>query len=176
MDTTTFRYMVATAEFQAKAKVFVPPQLTFTNLNLMDLSQQQNLAEATLGMTIELNDSRYWSQDANGTATSAPFHPVGKVILSASQNDNDPGVWDFANGVVTESIVADLVDTAMFGGLGGAQYGPVSYATPANHNLNPPGIVYWGVARGWPRKHLLQVNAVLTVGSYGDLIAVGEPF
>jgi hypothetical protein len=64
----------------------------------------------------------------------------------------------------------------MFGGLGGAQYGPIAYATPADANLNPPGVVYWGVARGFPRKHLLQASAVLTVGTYSDLIAVGEPF
>lgn len=176
MTTTDFRYMIATTEFQNKAKVFIPAQLTFTNLSLLNLDDQRVLAEKTIGMAIELNDSRYWSQDANGTATSATFHPVGKVILSASANDNDPGVWDFANGIVTESIVAGLVDTAMFGDLGGPQYGPVSYATPANLQLNPPGIVYWGVSRGFPRKHLLQANAVLTVGSYGDLIQVGEPF
>lgn len=176
MTTTDFRYMIATTEYQNKAKQYLPAQLSFTNLSLANLTQQQALAEATIGMTIELNDGRYWSQNENGVATSAPFQLVGKVILSSTANDGDPSVWDFANGVVTESIVADLVDTAMFGGLGGAQYGPVSYATPANLNLNPPGIVYWGVARGFPRKHLLQANAVLTVGSYSDLIAVGEPF
>ena len=176
MTTTDFRYMIATTEYQNKAKAFLPAQLTFTNMVLTDLDKQRMLAESTLGLRIELNDSRYWSQDANGTATSAAFHPVGKVILSASQNDNDPAVWDFANGIVTESIVAGLLQSSMFGDLGGPQYGPVSYATPANVNLNPPGIVYWGVARGFPRKHLLQANAVLTVGSYGDLISVGEPF
>jgi hypothetical protein len=177
MTTTDFRYMIATVEYQAKAKQFLPPQLTFTNLALANLTQQQALAEATLGMTIELNDGRYWSQNELGVATSAPFHPVGNVILSATQNDGDPAVWDFANGIVTESIVAGLLGGAgMFGDLGGPAYGPLSYATPANPNMNPPGIVYWGVARGFPRKHLLQANAVLTVGSYGDLISVGEPF
>lgn len=176
MTTTDFRYMIATTEYQNKAKQFLPAQLSFTNLALADLTKQQALAEATLGMTIELNDSRYWTQDANGTPTSAPFHPVGKVILSDSANDGRGDVWDFANGIVTESIVADLVATGMIGGLGGPQYGPVAYATAANPNLNPPGVVYWGVARGFPRKHLLQANAVLTVGTYGDLISVGEPF
>lgn len=176
MTTTDFRYMIATTEYQNKAKQFLPANLTFTNLSLANLTQQQALAEATIGMTIELNDGRYWSQDANGVATSAPFHPVGKVILTDSTNDNNDGVWDFANGIVTESIVAGLVDTAMYGSLGGPKYGPVAYATPANMQLNPPGITYWGVARGFPRKHLQQASSVLTVGTYGDLIAVGEPF
>lgn len=176
MTTTDFRYMIATTEYQNKAKQFLPPQLSFTNLSLANLTQQQALAEATLGMTIELNDSRYWTQDDKGVQTSAPFHPVGKVILTSTANDNQDTVWDFANGIVTESVVADLVDTAMIGGLGGPQYGPVAYATVANAQLNPPGVVYWGAARGFPRKHLLQSSAVLTVGTYGDLIAVGEPF
>jgi hypothetical protein len=176
MTTTDFRYMIATTEYQAKAKQFLPAQLSFTNLSLANLTQQQALAESTLGMTIELNDSRYWTQDATGVQTSAAFHPVGKVILTSTANDNNDSVMDFANGIVTESIVADLVDSAMIGSLGGPQYGPLAYATVANAQLNPPGIVYWGCARGFPRKHLLQASAVLTVGTYGDLITVGEPF
>jgi len=177
MTTTDFRYMIATTEFQNKAKAVIPANITYTNLNLMNLAQQQSIAESVIGMSIELNDGRYWSQSELGVATSAPFHPVGKVILSASGNDGDPMVWDFANGIVTESIVAGLLGGAgMFGDLGGPAYGPLSYATPANQTMNPPGIVYWGVARGFPRKHLLQANAVLTVGTYGDLISVGEPF
>jgi hypothetical protein len=176
MTTTDFRYMIATTEYQNKAKQFLPPQLSFTNLSLANLTQQQALAEATLGMTIELNDGRYWTQDASGALTSAPFHPVGKVILTSTANDGSEASWDFANGIVTESIVSSLVSTGMIGDLGGPQEGPVAYATAANPQLNPPGIVYWGVQRGFPRKHLLQSSAVLTVGTYGDLIAVGEPF
>lgn len=176
MTTTDFRYMIATTEFQNKAKAFLPPQLSFTNLALAAIDQQRALAEATLGMTIELNDSRYWTRDANGTPSSAAFQPVGKVILTDSNNDNNNAVMDFANGIVTESIVASLVDTGMIGNLGGPQYGPVAYATVANAQLNPPGINYWGVARGWPRKHLLQASACLTVGTYSDSISVGEPF
>lgn len=174
MTTTDFRYMVATTEFQNKAKLFLPAQLSFTNLALANLPQQQALAESTLGMTIEMNDGRYWSQDSYGTPTSAPFHPVGKVILTDSTNDGNAGAWDFANGIVTESIVSSLVDTGMIGNLGGAQRGPVAYATAANQQLNPPGVTYWGVARGFPRKHLLQSSAVLTVGTYGDLIATSD--
>jgi hypothetical protein len=176
MSTTDFRYMIATTEYQNKAKQFLPANLAFSNLSLANLTQQQALAEQTLGMTIELNDGRYWTQDANGVLTSAPFHPVGKVILSDSANDGRDDVWDFANGVVTESIVSSLVDTGMIGSLGSPQEGPVAYATPANPQLNPPGITYWGVQRGFPRKHLLQASSVLTVGTYGDLISVGEPF
>ena len=176
MSTTDFRYMIATAEFQAKAKLYLREGTDFANLNLANLPSMQALAEATLGMTIEMNDARYWTRNAQGVATSAPFHPVGKVILTSSANDNNDAVWDFANGVTTESIVAGLADSGIIGDLGGPQYGPIAYATLANAQLNPPGIIYWGVARGFPRRHLLQCSAVLTVGAYGDLIPVGEPF
>lgn len=176
MSTTDFRYMIATTEFQNKARLYLAPNVSYANLPLANLDQQRTIAEAVLGMTIELNDGRYWTQDASGVQTSAPFHPVGKVVLTDSTNDNNTAAMDFANGVVTESIVADLVGSGMIGSLGGPQTGPVAYATAANPQLNPPGIVYWGVARGFPRKHLLQASAVLTVGTYGDVIAVGEPF
>lgn len=176
MSTTDFRYMIATDEFQAKAKLFIPAQLAFSNLSVLNLVQQRALAEATLGMTIELNDGRYWSQDTTGVPTSALFQPVGKVILTDPSNDGNAAAWDFANGVCTESLVSDMVPTGMIGSLDGPQRGPIAYATAANAALNPPGIVFWSVARGFPRKHLLQSSAVLTVGTYSDSISVTDVF
>lgn len=162
MTTTDFQAMIATTEFQNKAKLYLPAGLTFANLSLDKLDDMQALAGRVLGMTIELNDSRYWSQAPDGTTASYPFHPAGKVILTSTAFDGDANTWDFANGIVTESIVAGIVSMA-YGDLGGEQYGPVAYATPTNVNLNPPGVTYWGVARGFPRKHLLQSSAVLTI-------------
>jgi hypothetical protein len=178
MTTTDFRYMIATTEYQTKAKQFIPAQLGFANLQVLNLEQQQTLAEATLGMTIELNDGRYWTKDASGVPSSAPFHPPGKVILTSSANDGAAASWDFANGICTETIVAGLTGETggMVGGLGGPRRGPIAYATLANEQLNPPGVVYWGVQRGFPRKHLLQSSACLTVGTYGDLITVSDVF
>lgn len=177
MSTQAFLYMIATVEFQAKAKVFIPPQLTFTNINTANLDDMRALALRTLGMEIEFYDTRYWQQQQDGSTFSRNFLPINKVVLSDPSDDNRPMVMDFANGVVTETIVADLVGNAnsMLGSLGGPARGPVAYAT-ANPDLDPPQITYWGVGRGFPRKWELQATAVLTVGTFEDTIPVGVPF
>lgn len=174
MSTQAFRYMVATTEFQNKAKVFLQSGITFTNLSVDDLATMRGLAERTLGKQIELYDARYWTQGSNGALTSAPFLPITKVVLSNSNDDNNPQVRDFANGVVTESIVAGLVDSSVVGQFSGPMRGPVSYAT-APGDLNPPQITYWGVARGFPRKHVRTETAVLTVGAFSDAISTAAP-
>jgi len=175
MSTAAFQYMIATTEFQNKARMYLAPNVSFTNLNASDLTSMRALAQNVLGMEIEIYDSRYWYQNPDGTLTSAPYLPIVKVVLSNSADDNKPGVLDFANGVTTESIISGLAETQMVGGVGGPMRGPIAYAT-ANPTLNPPNITYWGVARGFPRKHVLQSQAVLTVGSFSDTIAVGPPF
>lgn len=174
MSTQAFLYMIATTEFQNKAKLYLAAGMTFTNVATENLAAMRVLAERTLGMTIELYDARYWYQAAGGTISSAPFLPIVKVILSSSQDDNDPSVLDFANGVVTESIVGSLANTAMVGNLGGARRGPLAYAT-VPPDLNPPSVTYWGVARGFPRLHRKTASACLTVGSFSDTIATTEP-
>jgi hypothetical protein len=174
MSTQAFLYMIATTEFQDKAKALLAVGLTFANVATENLAAMQTLAERTLGMTIELYDARYWYQTGPGAVVSAPFLPITKVILSSTQDDNDPTAADFANGVVTESIVGSLATTSMVGNLGGARRGPISYAT-VPPDLNPPNVTYWGVARGFPRLHRKQMSACLTVGTFSDTIAATEP-
>jgi len=176
MSTQAFRYMIATTEFQNKAKVFFPSGITFTNLSTSDLASMTNLAQNVLGMQIELYDSRYWSQGADGALTSTPYLPIVKVVLSNSGDDNDPTAFDFANGVTTESQVSSFAPSSAIGDLGGPTRGPIAYATLANVNLNPPQVQMWGVARGFPRKFRLQSTAVLTVGSFSDTIDPTAPF
>lgn len=177
MSTQAFMYMIATTEFQNKARAFLAPNVSYTNLTLADLEAQRMIAGNILGMEIELYDARYWQQGTDGTLTSTPYLPIVKVILSNTADDNDPTCCDFANAITTESIVSGLMPMSeMMGGtLGGPTRGPISYATCPT-DMNPPQITYWGVARGFPRKHRLQCNAVLTVGSFTDTIAVGAPF
>jgi hypothetical protein len=175
MSTSAFMYMIATTEYQAKARTALAPNVSFTNLNLNDLTFQQTLANNILGLQIELYDARYWSQGADGQIVSAPLLPITKVILSNSGDDNDPTCYDFANAITTESIVSGLVPGEMIGGIGGPTRGPIAYAT-APAALNPPQVTYWGVARGFPRKYRLQSTAVLTVGTFADTVAVGPPF
>lgn len=175
MSTQAFMYMIATTEYQNKARTFLAPNVSFTNLNVADLTFQQNLAANVLGLEVELYDARYWSQGPDGTLVSAPLLPITKVILSNSGDDNDPTAYDFANAVTTESIVSGLAPSDMVGSVGGPTAGPISYATVPN-DLNPPQVTYWAVARGFPRKYRLQASAVLTVGTFTDTIAVGPPF
>lgn len=177
MSTGAFRAMIATTEFQNKARMFLAPNVSFVNLSAVDLTFMKTLAQNVLGMMIELYDSRYWVQSAAGAITNEPFLPLDKVVLSNSADDNSPAVRDFANAVVTESIVAGMVPSALIGGtMGAPSRGPVAYATAANPNLNPPGVTMWGVARGFPRKHLLQETAVLDVGTITDPIDPNAPF
>jgi Phage major capsid protein E len=185
MSTQAFREMIACTEFQNKARTVLAPNVSYVNLPLSNLSQQKLIAEAVLSapgddnagnIKIEFNDSRYWYQNEDGTQQSAPFQPINKVILTSSLDDNDPTAYDFANGVVPETIASSLIPSGVIGNFTQPAYGPVAYATPSSQNLNPPGVTYWGAAAGWARKHRLQSSAVLTVGDLTDAIAVGEPF
>ena len=181
MSTQAFREMIACDEFQAKARTVLAPNVSYVNLPLVALNKQKLIAEAVLStdempVSIELRDERYWSQNEDGSLQSAPFQPINKVILTSTNDDNDSMAWDFANGITSESIVSNLLKQSMIGNLSGPTRGPITYATPTAANLNPPGITWWGVARGFPRKNRLQSSAVLTVGTLTDDIAVGEPF
>jgi hypothetical protein len=177
MSTQAFRYMIATTEFQNKAKVFIPAQLSFTNLNLANIQQMRVLAENTLGKAIEFYDSRYFVQDTAGNNTSAPYMAINKVILDNTDNDNNAMVRDFSNGIPQETKFLGLPNAAVIGGeaLQGGQYGPIAYMTYPPE-LNSPELTLWAVAKGWPRKPKIQSNAVLTVGAFNDLVPVSEPF
>lgn len=176
MSTTAFRYMIATTEFQNKAKLYILPQLggSYTAYQLLNIEQQVPIAEAVTSMKIELDDRRYWSQDSTGNVASQPIHPTAGVILSDSRLDGNSSAWDFANGVVIEGIVSSMVG----GGSPNVPQGPgpVAYVTSANANVDPPGIIHWGVQRGFPRKHMLAANAAITVGTFTDSISTALPF
>jgi hypothetical protein len=177
MSTQAFRYMIATTEFQAKARMFLAPNVSFTNLQLTNIPSLTPLAQNILGADVEFYDARPWSQDGSGVTSSSRFWPINKVGLSAKANDNRQEVWDFANVPVIESMVASLMPTSVgnVGGMSMGVRGPVAYATvpPA---LNPPNLTIWGVARGFPRRYMLQATAALTVGYFNDAISTTEPF
>ncbi len=175
MSLAAFIYMINTTEFQNKARTLLAPNVSWANLSTQNTDLMRQLAQNVLGVNIEFYDARYYSMDDTGTRTNAPFLPITKVILSNTADDNDAGVRDWANAIVTESVVSRMVPSGMVGDLGGAQRGPVAYVT-APGDLNPPNMVYWGVARGFPRVHDPYASAVLTVGSFSDPISVVEPF
>lgn len=180
MSTQAFREMIACTEFQTKAQVFMRSGITYANLSLNNLGQQRQIAEALLGeevgaFTIEFNDSRYWTQNEDGTQESHTFQPINKVVLSSTMDDNNTAAWDFASGVVPETIMASMLPTGIIGQFTQPAFGPVTYATPPNSQANPPGLVYWVAGAGWARKHRLQSSAVLTIGTLTDAIPVTEP-
>lgn len=164
MGTADFRNMIATTEFANKAWQVLNAAFLTTQAALptQDDPRMLEVAKQILKMEIELDDHTYRVRANDGTETATKTLPAGKVLLSRKQDEGDGNVMDMANGVPTESIVADLVAGAPEG-LGGEQYGPVAYFAPQSHDLNPPGVIAWACAKAWPRKFLEEATAVLTV-------------
>ena len=160
---TDFNEMTATAEFQAKSAAY-SAQAAFPSggFPVNDTVVMKAIAGRLMNAEVELYDAQTWTENVDGTQTAVRYLPVGKVLLTSSEGDNNPLFWDFANGVVTESVVADFVEMPL-GDFGGPVEGPVAYATAPNADLNPPDITLWAVARGFSRKHKLGASAVLTV-------------
>lgn len=114
--------------------------------------------------TIEIDDRRYESQDNAGAITQNRFHPLNKFLLTSTANDRNRSAYDFADCMVVESgLVNAGFPNSVLGSIP-MQRGPVGYVTLADPSLNAPGVVTWGVARGFPRKHQDQSSAVIDVG------------
>jgi hypothetical protein len=175
MSLAAFNYMIATTEFANKAKVFFPQGIALvTNVSTENTDDMLRLAERVLGngIRIVLYDAMYFSQNEAGVTSMFPFLPITKVIFDSTANDGNGQVWDLANTLVTEPLVASIQGNP----IGAAnQVGPISYVTGVP-NLNPPQLTYWAVQRCFPRKHYLQANAVLTVGAFVDPIPSVVPF
>ncbi|MBS3915590.1 MAG: major capsid protein [Bacteroidetes bacterium] len=161
-----FNAAIATTEFQNKARTYLAPNVSFTNLNAADTDYQKNLAKNVFGLKeIEIYDARYWTETREGALESGPFLPLNKVILESTQSDNNASVIDFANGVVTEALISNIPGSTIKGQLPMNARGPVGYTTAVD---DPPSVTYWGVGRGFPRRHLMQATACLTVApDYG---------
>jgi hypothetical protein len=162
MSTPDFDEMTATTEFRNKAALYsqfvLPTAGTFP---VQDVAMMKTLAGRMLGSEVEIYDAQTWTEGIDGTQTAARYLPTGKIALTSTDGDNNGAYWDWANGVVTESIVASMVDMPL-GGFGGPVEGPVGYVTAPNADLNPPDLTMWAVARGFTRKHQLAASAVLT--------------
>jgi hypothetical protein len=95
-------------------------------------------------------------------------------LLTSTANDGNSNAYDFANCVVTEGALNGF-GSSVLGGAIPAGRGPIGYATLADPNLNPPGIITWAVARGAPRKHMNQASAVLSVGTLTETFSSDVP-
>lgn len=157
-----FMNMVKTTEFKNLATALYRTAIDVAAVSTGNLPLMQRLAGDLLNMTIELEDATYNEKQPNGKVLRKRVLPAGKVLLSNREDDNNTMVMDLANGIVTESLVANLTGNAPEG-LGGEQFGPIGYYT-GREDLNPPDVVAWGVARCFPRKHVPEATAHLTVG------------
>jgi hypothetical protein len=178
MSSKAFRYILKTAEYQS----LMGGELRFdfrtagidgtggtsvhqgSTMNMNDFGMHRQMVANLLGMELELYDGVFYERGNNGARTQVRYIPENKIVLSNSNDDNDASAMDFANGVVTESVVSPIIGS---GGIGGEAFGPIAYFT-GNENLNPPDIVAWGVARGFPRKHRETATAVITATSLGS--------
>lgn len=162
MSSKAFRNMIKTTEFQNLAAGELRYNFGAGQYNLRDAGANRQMAANILGIEIEIYDGTYRTKGNTGTITkNIRYIPEDVVLLSNSGDDNDSNVMDFANGVVTESIVSDLIGQ---GGIGGESFGPLAYFT-GNTDLNPPDIRAWAVARGFPRKHNEYATATISVGA-----------
>jgi hypothetical protein len=159
MSSKAFRVMSGSAEFQARISGELRYNFGAGQLNVRDAGAMRQLAANILGVEVEIYDGIFYQAGNAGSRVQVRYIPENVVILSNSADDNDPNAMDFANGIVTESVVSDLVGN---GGIGGESFGPVAYYT-GNTDLNPPDIRAWAVARGFPRKHRETATATLTV-------------
>ncbi|MGH9763687.1 MAG: major capsid protein [Blastocatellia bacterium] len=159
-----FDYMVSTQEFRNRATALYGFAVIPQAVNIGDRLQMEEYAGRILNMTIEIDDAVYNERRAGGAFTRIRTLPANTVILSNTGDDNNPSVMDWGNGIVTESLVASLTGNVP-AGLAGEQFGPIGYYT-ARDDMNPPDVTAWGVARGFPRKHVPEVTAVLTVGNF----------
>lgn len=183
LSTPALRAMVATTEYQNQVKsinfaVLLGAPQPAAPLQTDQLLRRQ--AEVIIGGTgepfsIEIDDRRYWYQDASGAITSNRIHPINKALLTNSDNDGSPRAYDFANCPCTEGIVGNTLGSNVLGGGIPMGRGPIGYATVADANLNPPGIVTWAVQRGAPRKHQNAASAVLTVGTLTETYDTSIP-
>lgn len=162
-STRDFQAAVATDEFQRMASL----QFKFTvapgTISPYSPDAMQ-LMEAISGFTWEKYNTYIKTKNADASETKGRILPLGKAILTNSDDDNNDGVFDLANGEITEALIAEMVQT-LTEGLEGEQYGPAVYTAPTSADLNPPGMAMWGVSRNFPRKHDETESAVLTVGT-----------
>jgi hypothetical protein len=166
MSHETFFLMTKTAEFINSSRLYSQlVELSGGGLGSFpknDTATLLALANRVLdGMVIEFYDHQVWVESVDGTKTPTRYLPTNKVLLTTVAADNNRSVWDWANGVVFETMPGMV--PLMIGSFDGEKEGPVAYATAADPHGNPPGKILWGVGRGFPRKHRESVSACLTV-------------
>jgi hypothetical protein len=160
MSRADFRNAIATTAFKTAATVELGFAAAAGAVAALPETRKREVLARLLDMDIELEDGTFTEVANNGTKSVSRYLPAGKVELSRTEDDNNSAVFDFGNTVPTEAIVANLIANAP--DVGGETTGPIAYYT-GRADLNPPDVVVWAVARGFPRCFVPEATAVLTV-------------
>lgn len=164
LSTTALRNASKTTEFQSMAQAVLFPSGSATVIvNSASIGQLAEIASKLFGLIVEVYDDTFDEQATDGTITATRFLAVNRVVLSRSADDGNNNAFDFANAVVSEAIVSDLMGSngnSVIGQMEPMSRGPVTYA---EGSMNPPQIGIYGVARGFPRKHKETATAILIV-------------
>lgn len=165
MSTLAFNKITASAEFAERVRLFQRIEPSMFTMGLYSQEALRTLFTQITGLTLNIEDAQMNVREQNGSRTQVRYLPANQVLLSSTNDDGNTGAFDFANGIVTESIVAPLINGAP--DFGGEQVGPVAYYD-GNISLNPPDLRCWAVARGMPRKHDKNATASLKVALAED--------
>ena len=182
MGTSTFRAIINTAEYQAKARQFLAPNVSYVNIPLVNNAQNRDILGLVLeGMEVELYDTRYWSEDDYGNWVSYryfPTTPTAPVILDDSAMDRMDSVQDFGVGMAMEGRMSQILPGAsgvgnmVIGAPAGGVSRPMSYAT-VDPAMDPVGLTVFSLCKCFPRLYQRDSNAVLYVGPITDLYPAG---
>lgn len=163
MSLACLQNLIATTQFQDmyRATIYrwdVPSGVVIT----ADALQFASFVGQLVGMTVEVYDGRYREYQNDGSIiTPTRFLPEEKVLFTNSADDNG-AAWDFGQAEIMESKIGRLGGTNVIGGGIQEGFGPIAYATQANGNLDPAGLIVYAVDRGAPRKSNLTCSAYIT--------------
>lgn len=168
LSTKAFNILTKTDEFSERAWAVLKSYFTISRATLPSLAREEKrkMLEQELSVEVVIDDKTFKTQNNDGSYRTTRVLPENKVLLD--RKANGAREWDMGNGIVTESIVAGLTGGGPVLGenprmeLGGT-YGPLAYYTAQDAQLNPPGVNAWAVQRAFPRKHVIECSAVLTV-------------
>lgn len=156
---TDWTNMLNTTQVKELGQRFVGIPAT-SAVNVADWGTMMKIIQQETQLEVELDDFAYRSEESDGSVTFHPILPLGTVLLTNSQDDDDRRMFDIANAPLTEAVVSRLVGLNV--DLGGQERGPAVFAT-APSELNAPEINVWGVARAFPRRKQYCCSATLTV-------------
>jgi len=169
MSRKAFGHMVNSDEFQKRAKITPSSDFVF-NFNVDGALPNPNdrriqgLAEAICQCKFEFYETKITEKRDDGSIGKKRNLPHNNIILSGPSVWNNRQVLDLGSGILTESLVNELVGSNVVGGLPNNARGPLTWAAPTTANLNPPGITMWGAMRAFPRKFDKNATGMLDIG------------